>query len=405
MAADDLRRPPLTQQVERAWQDLPDDTRHSLQKTLGSLPGDLKGWRGLIDQAVDQVQQMLGDRQAIAIVGPANSGKSTLYNQLLRSGQLKAEVGAVPGTTRVAQQADAGLFTIVDTPGADAVGPVGQEERSRALAAAEQADVLVALFDASHGIRAPERELFAELRTLGNPIVVALNKMDLISRSERAEVVGRAAGGLGIDADQLIPVSAKESQGLDRLLLEIVRIEPGILAALAAALPGYRWKLTQATITRAASTAAAIAVTPLPILDFIPLIGVQSAMVLTIARIYQYKFTLARARELLLTFGAGLLGRTLFYELSKFGGPPGWLVAAAVAVGTTAGLGYAVAVWFDRGVKLSGDRMAQIGRAFSQTVFERLKDFGRRRPGRKTLRQRIDEALSETPPPDPDLSG
>jgi uncharacterized protein (DUF697 family) len=128
-------------------------------------------------------------------------------------------------------------------------------------------------------------------------------------------------------------------------------------------------------------------------------------MVLTIARIYQYKLTLGRARELLLTFGAGLLGRTLFYELSKFGGPPGWLVAAAVAVGTTTGLGYGVAVWFDRGVKLSRERMAQIGRAFSQTVMDRLRDFGRRRPGRRTLRQRIDEALAETPPPDTDQGG
>jgi GTP-binding protein Era len=405
MAGNDLRHRPLSERVEETWLDLPDDTRQSLQKTLGALPDSFKGWRGLIDQAVEHVQQMVGERQAIAIVGPANSGKSTLYNQLLRRGQLRAVVGAIPGTTRVAQEADAGLFTIVDTPGADAVGPVGEEERRRALAAAEQADVLVALFDASHGIRAPERELFADLRALGKPMVVGLNKMDLIARGERAEVLGRAAGGLGLDSEQLLPLSAKEAQGLEGLLHEIVRSEPGILAALAAALPGYRWKLTQAAITRAASTAAAIAVTPLPIVDFIPLIGVQSAMVLTIARIYQYKLTLGRARELLLTFGAGLLGRTLFYELSKFGGPPGWLVAAAVAVGTTTGLGYGVAVWFDRGVKLSRERMAQIGRAFSQTVMDRLRDFGRRRPGRRTLRQRIDEALAETPPPDTDQGG
>ncbi|HEX9798145.1 MAG TPA: GTPase [Anaerolineales bacterium] len=405
MAGNDLRHRPLSERVEETWLDLPDDTRQSLQKTLGALPDSFKGWRGLIDQAVEHVQQMVGERQAIAIVGPANSGKSTLYNQLLRRGQLRAVVGAIPGTTRVAQEADAGLFTIVDTPGADAVGPVGEEERRRALAAAEQADVLVALFDASHGIRVPERELFADLRALGKPMVVGLNKMDLIARGERAEVLGRAAGGLGLDSEQLLPLSAKEAQGLEGLLHEIVRSEPGILAALAAALPGYRWKLTQAAITRAASTAAAIAVTPLPIVDFIPLIGVQSAMVLTIARIYQYKLTLGRARELLLTFGAGLLGRTLFYELSKFGGPPGWLVAAAVAVGTTTGLGYGVAVWFDRGVKLSRERMAQIGRAFSQTVMDRLRDFGRRRPGRRTLRQRIDEALAETPPPDTDQGG
>jgi GTP-binding protein Era len=354
----------------------------------------------LIDQAVEQMRQAVGDRSAVAIVGPANVGKSTLYNQLIRRGQIRAEVSPVPGTTRVTQSADAGVFSIVDTPGTDAVGDLGDEERRKALAAAAAADVLVVLFDAAHGIRLPEVGLMAELRALDRPLVVALNKMDLVERHKRPEVIGRAAGTLGIDANQMIPISAKEAEGLERLLLEIARAEPAIVGALAAALPAYRWKLSQNTIARAASTSAAIAITPLPIIDFLPLLAVQTAMVLSIARIYQFQITGARARELIVTFGAGLLGRTLFYELSKLGGPPGWLVAAAVAVGTTAGLGYAAAVWFDRGTKLSGQRVRQIARAFSETVVERLKDLGRRRPGRKTLKQRIDEALTELPVPE-----
>lgn len=395
-----LRREGISKQIESAWEELPEASKQGVRDALGSLPDSLSGWRGLIDQAVDQIRQAAGDRSAVVIIGPANVGKSTLYNQLIRRGQLRAEVSPIPGTTRATQTADAGVFSVVDTPGTDSAGELGDLEKRKALAAADAADVLVVLFDAAHGIRVPEMQLMAELRMLGKPLVVGLNKMDLVERYRRPEVIGRAAGTLGIDADELTPISAKEAEGLEKLLLEIARAEPGIVAALAAALPAYRWKLTQNSIARAASTSAAIAITPLPIVDFLPLIAVQSAMVLSIARIYQFRITPARARELLVTFGAGLLGRTLFYELSKFGGPPGWLVAAAVAVGTTAGLGYSAAVWFDRGTKLSGQRIRQIARAFSETVVERLKDLGRRRPGRKTLRQRIDEALSDVPPPE-----
>ncbi|MGA9533580.1 MAG: GTPase [Anaerolineales bacterium] len=389
----------ISDQVRLAWDELPPETRRTLSGTLESLPDSLKGWRGLIDRAVQHVQNVVGDRSSVAIVGPANAGKSTLYNQLIRRGQPQAEVSAVPGTTRQPQSADAGLFSLVDTPGADAAGPTGEAERTRALDTAAEADVLVVLFDASHGVSKAEQGLLADLRAMGKPLVVALNKMDLISKGERGPVLGKAAATLGLSSERLIPVSAKQGDGLDRVLLDIARVEPGIVAALGEALPAYRWQLAQGVIARAASTSAAIAVTPLPIVDFIPLLGVQASMVLSIARIYNYRLTPARARELVVTLGAAVLGRSLFYELSKFGGPPGWLVAAAVAVGMTASLGYATAVWFERGLKLPRQRLSEISRAVSQALIERLKDVGRRRPDRKTLRARIDESLETVPSP------
>ncbi|MFP3853307.1 MAG: GTPase [Anaerolineales bacterium] len=370
--------------------------KRSLERALGNLPEDFGGWRKLIEEATEQFRQVIGDKSSVAIIGPANAGKSTLYNQLIEKGQQRAEVSAVPGTTREAQRADAGLFSVIDTPGADAVGEVGMEERRRALAAAEEADVLVLLFDASHGIRPPEQDLMNEIDRLQKPTVVAINKMDLVPKRERDQVVQQAAEALGLSLEKALPISAKGAEGLGDLLVGVALVEPGILAALGSALPAYRWRLTQSAIARAASSAGVIAVTPLPFIDFLPLVGVQAAMVLSIARIYDYKLTLGRARELMATFGAGLLGRTLFYELSKFGGPPGWLVAAGVAVGTTSALGYAAALWFERGTKLSGEALNKIGKAVSQTVVDRLRDIGGKRPGRQSLRERIDSVLEET---------
>lgn len=385
------------EELESVWEALPKEKRERLSQALRMLPGDLKGWRGLIDQALEHVRQAVGSKHGVAIMGPVNVGKSTLYNQFVRMKNDLADVSPVPGTTRYSQEADAGIFTVIDTPGADAPGVVGEDEKERALQAAQCADVIVLLFDAMHGIREPEQRIFAEVNELGKPTIVALNKIDLLKK-ESPVVIGKAAGSLGIPSDQLIPISAKKGEGLEKVLLAIAKSEPGIVAALGAALPEYRWKLMQSTVMRTASTAAAIAVTPLPFLDFFPLVGVQAAMVLTVARIYAYKITLARARELVATFGLGLLGRTLFYELSKLAGPPSWLLAAAVAAGTTTAMGYAAAIWFERGERLSQHTLKRISRAVSETVIDRLKSLGKRRPKRVTLRESVHRSLEELPP-------
>lgn len=385
--------------VSRIWEEIPESTRQGLLTWLDRLPGGVKAWRGLVDQAAAHFQFAAGDKRKVAILGPANAGKSTLYNLLIRPGEVRAAVSAVPGTTRQASQADAGVFELVDTPGADAVGSVGDEERQRALKAGEGADVIIMLLDATHGVRAAERQLYTEVAALHKPTLVVLNKMDLISAADKGPVVGRAGGELGVSSDEILPISASKGTGVDRLLSTMVGREPAIVAALGQALPAYRWSLAQTVIGRSASASAAIAVTPLPILDFFPLLGVQTAMVLSIARIYTYRITLVRARELVVTFGAALLGRTLFYELSKFGGPPGWLVAAGVAVGTTTALGYASAVWFERGARLPSQAVGKIAKAMAESVVDRLKDLGRRRPKRTTLKERVDEALKDLPEP------
>lgn len=384
-------------EVAEGWNALPHEARERLAKALNLLPEDVKNWRSLIDEAIKHLRVAAGSKSKIAIVGPANVGKSTLYNQFVRSRGDRSAVSAIPGTTRQVYRADAGLFTVIDTPGADAPEVVGELEKEKALSASSEADVLVVLFDASHGIREPEQRLFDELLSLEKPTIVALNKIDLVSK-ELPKVLGNAAGSLRLPSEQLIPLSAKNGKGIEKLLVAIAKSEPGIIAALGAALPEYRWKLVQHSISGAAATAAAIAITPLPFLDFFPLLGIQAAMVLSIARIHAYRITAKRARELIATFGVALLGRTLFYELSKLGGPPGWVLAAAVAAGTTFALGYAASVWFERGVKLSRDSLAKISRQVSESIIERLKEFGRRRPRKTTLRNRIEKALEQMTP-------
>ncbi len=408
------------------WEAVPRERRRDLNRVLGLLPGSLQRWRGLLQAGLTHVRLTAGDRRRVAILGPPNAGKSTLYNRLILDKKDQAQVGSRPGTTRVAQEGDLGLFAVVDTPGADPstslgagpsteaplseaeglregpstaveAGPEPGDALGRALEAARRSDVLVMLFDATQPIGDPERSLFRQLAAYGKPWVVALNKMDAVG-GDRARVHGRAAQALGLSTEDVIPVSARTGTGLERLLTEIARREPEIVAALGAALPAYRATLAKAAIGRAASTAAAIALTPLPMLDFIPLMGVQTALVLALARIYGYRITLSRARELIVTFGIGLMARSLFYELIKLGGPPGWLVSAGVAAGATTALGYGAASWFDRGERLSRERLQGISRSVGQNFVGRLR--GRRRPKRGEIEREVETILEDTPPPE-----
>jgi small GTP-binding protein len=363
------------------------------------MPGDLGRWRELIRLATAHVRMVTGTRRQVAIVGPANVGKSTLYNQLVRNAADRAEVSAVPGTTRFSQAADAGLFAVVDTPGADAVGAVGEAEKERAFAAGRGADFLVIVFDAIQGIRRAEQDLYRELQALERPHVVVLNKIDLVSGArERDRVVEAAARNLGLAPEQLVPCVAKEGKHVERVLVAVAKAEPEIVAALGAALPEYRAALAWSATRKAAATAAVIALTPLPILDVFPLLAVQTTLVLGIARIYGQRITLVRARELVVTFGLGLAGRTLFQELSKLGGPPGWMLAAAIAASTTVVMGRAAAAWFERGERAKASALRAESRSLAKRLLHSLRALGRRRPPREAVQREVEAALSQAGP-------
>ena len=377
-----------------AWETLPPDVRENVTAFLPMLPRNKNRWRQLLEMTQTQAAMAFGDKRQVAIIGPTNVGKSTLFNQLVRASAEKAPVGPLPGTTIVNQTGDGGLFALIDTPGVDAPGRAGQEGQVQALAAANSADFLIIMFDAIQGIGQAEQKLFAQLQLLGKPYIVVVNKIDLVRRAEETTLASLAQA-LDITPAQIVPTAAISGYNVERVVLAAVTTDPSLLVALGQALPAYRRQLAWRAITGAASTAALIGLTPLPMADFLPLVGLQASLVLGIGRIYQYPLTWQRARELLGVFGLGMLGRTMFYELAKLGGPPTWAVAAAVAGATTAALGYAAVLWFERGERVSADSLQQIARTITTLLVERLKPLGRRRPSRATLATEIRQALEQ----------
>ena len=192
-------------------------------------------------------------------------------------------------------------------------------------------------------------------------------------------------------------MAAKDGKNLAKVLLAIAATEPEMVAALGQALPEYRWQLAWHSIVRAASISAAIALAPLPVIDFIPLVITQSIMVLGIARIYNYRITPQRATELVTTFGLGFLARTIFQELAKLEGIPGWLLSAAIASSTTVVMGYAAIQWFEKGQKLSSETLKKLTRALTSSMLDTLKSLGKRKPSRKELEARISGSLEQSP--------
>lgn len=388
--------PPDTRKnLEIVWNSLPVSDKQSIIKIISAFPKNSSQINMLVDLATRQYRVISGDKHAVAIVGPANVGKSTLYNQLIHEKEDKAQVSPVPGTTRVNQQADSGLFSIIDTPGADAIGYVGEEEKKLAMEAARSADFLVIMFDAIQGIKQSEFQLFTDLLALSKPYIVVLNKMDLIKK-EAQLVITKAAANLRLEQSHVIPIAAKDGKAVSDVVMAIAIAEPSLITALGKALPEFRWKLAWRTIASAASLSAAIALTPLPVLDFGPLIVTQSVMVISLAKIYDYKINLARARELILTFGLGLIGRTLFAQLSKLGGVPGWLLSSAIASSVTVVLGYAVVVMFDRNRKLTKEELNRLTKTLTSFLLDKLKNLGKKRPDQKTLQETILQSLDES---------
>lgn len=385
--------------AEAMWGNLPPDVRRELELSLGGmlklLRHDPASFRDLLKLISRAASPFIASNSRVAIVGPVNVGKSTLYNALVTDEKNLAKCSPVPGTTTVAQTADLGLFKLVDTPGADRGDTGGLDERELAFDAAREAQVLVIVFDASGSVTKSDRQLYLELKALGKPFLVVLNKLDLVKTADRPAVLEAAARALNLASDEIISISAQSSQGVEKLLLELTALEPNLLSRVAESLPTLRRQLSWQVIRRAAISSALIALTPIPLTDVIPLSLVQGSLVLTVARIYGEQLTLKRGLELASSLGAGWLARMLFQELSKLGGVPGWVLSGSIAMSATIAIGYTSMVWFETGKKPDRKEVEKVARDTQGLMGGLLNKLGRKKPSKQKLTEELESKLEE----------
>ena len=146
-----------------------------------------------------------GERAHIVFFGVRNAGKSSLVNAL--TNQTVSVVSDVAGTTtdpvrKAMELAPAGPVLVIDTPGIDDAGDVGDLRVQRAEAALNEADVAVLVMDATCGMTAFDDRLLATFQTRRIPYVIAENKADLLAESGRvgAAEPSLSSPSLGADA-------------------------------------------------------------------------------------------------------------------------------------------------------------------------------------------------------------
>lgn len=160
----------------------------------------------------------------IAVVGRPNAGKSTLVNRLL--GEERLVTCDVPGTTRdsieVPFRHQGRAYVLIDTAGVRRRAKVRETVEKfsviRTLQAVEQANLVILVLDARQGIGEQDATLAAHILDSGRALVVAVNKWDGLSDTERARVRADLDRKLGfLDFAAVHYVSALRGSGIRRL--------------------------------------------------------------------------------------------------------------------------------------------------------------------------------------------
>lgn len=161
---------------------------------------------------------------AVAIVGRPNVGKSTLFNTLL--GAERSVVHDEAGTTRDAIDTvidtDLGPIRFVDTAGMRRKARINEDTEYysliRALEAIDKADIALLVIDATIGVTHQDQRLSERIDAAGCPIVVVLNKWELLDTDDREYIVDQVEIKLGFLADPpLMKISALSGKGVHRL--------------------------------------------------------------------------------------------------------------------------------------------------------------------------------------------
>ncbi len=163
----------------------------------------------------------------VAIAGTPNAGKSTLLNRIL--GEKISITSKKPQTTRnrilgVLHRPGVQIV-FFDTPGVfEAKDKLNVRIVDAALAAVGDADLILVVIDVAQSNPNAERFLVKQLRSQTRPVVLALNKIDLVDKSILLQAIDKWSKTFPFE--ELVPISAKEGTQIDELISAMARMLP-----------------------------------------------------------------------------------------------------------------------------------------------------------------------------------
>ncbi len=170
----------------------------------------------------------------LAIVGRPNAGKSTLINTILGDERMLA--GDMAGLTRESvgtlYELDGGrIIELVDTPGlrkrAKITEELEQKSAADALVTIGKADVVVLMIDAQQPLEKQDIQIAEKVTKDGRPLVVVINKWDLIKNEERQKLKEELIEDLFYGFHQVkelpfLTISALKQKGVDKVLPRVL---------------------------------------------------------------------------------------------------------------------------------------------------------------------------------------
>ncbi|MBW2338158.1 MAG: GTPase Era [Deltaproteobacteria bacterium] len=163
----------------------------------------------------------------VSIVGAPNAGKSTLLNRML--GEKISITSKKPQTTRnrilgVLHRSKSQMV-FFDTPGVfQAKDKLNVRIVDAAFSALGDADLVLIVVDVSRPDPNAERYLVKKLKNQNRPVILALNKIDLIKKSAMLEIIDKWSTVYGFK--EVVPISARLGTQIDDLIATMEKILP-----------------------------------------------------------------------------------------------------------------------------------------------------------------------------------
>ena len=154
----------------------------------------------------------------VAIVGKPNAGKSTLMNQI-----IKHKIAIVSPKAQTTRNKIEGIYNdermqviFIDTPGVHkSTTKLGVELNKMAFSSTKDVELTLFIVDASKKITSEDEKLLEKLKGLECPLVLVLNKIDLLSKKELIEI--SLAWNEKYDFDEVVQVSALKDDNVEEL--------------------------------------------------------------------------------------------------------------------------------------------------------------------------------------------